>query len=218
MNRITFLLLAFTTGMSAGARAIDPDDLNHITFHNDTGYDIKYLFLSPGDSGHWGTDILNAERWLYDGDSLAFFIYYPDECNTFDIKAIDEDNDSYIIWDYEICDSESAEIYLTLDQLSDSSDDLDLVTVNLSNDTDYDIWYLFFSPDDSKMWGVDQLDEQTILQPGETLSLLLPVTDQLVGYDVHAVDEDEDTYTFSVEVDDSTGEYYFSITYADLDL
>jgi hypothetical protein len=47
--------------------------------------------------------------------------------------------------------------------------------------------------------------------------LLLPVTDEDVRYDVRAVDEDEDTYTFYVEVGPGDDEYLFSIVNGDLD-
>ncbi len=217
MKLSSFLSALVLSCMVSLAHAVDPDELNRITFENNTGYDFHYLFLSPGDSEHWGTDILGSSTIMRDGDVRGFYIHYPDRCNTFDIMAIDEDDDAYILWDYEICDSKSEYIEFTLADLNDDAPDFDLVTLNLRNDTGYDMVYIFFSPDDSEMWGVDQLDDETILRTGETLSLLLPATSKRIGYDVHTVDEDEDTYTFSVEIDNGRSEWTFPIELSDLD-
>jgi len=211
---VAALLLSCTLS----AHAVDPDELNSITFRNSTGYDINYLFLSPGDSGYWGTDILGATTYFYNGDSRGFYIHYPDSCNTFDIMAIDEDDDAYILWDYEICDGSSETITFTLADLNDDAPDFNLVTLNLRNDTNYIMNYIFFSPDDSEMWGVDQLDDETVLGPNETLSLLLPAEAKSIRYDVRTVDEDEDTYTFSVNIDTSRSEWTFPIELSDMDM
>lgn len=203
--------------VTSSAMAVDPDDLNNITFRNRTGYDIVYLFLSPGDSGEWGTDILGSSTYFYDDEDRGFYIHYPDRCNNFDIMAIDEDDDAYILWDYEICDNSSETITFTLADLNDEAPDFNLVTVNLYNDTDYDMHYIFFSPGDSGMWGVDQLDDETILGAYETVSLLLPAEGKPTSYDIHAVDEDEDTYTFSVNIDTSRSEWTIPIELSDMD-
>lgn len=211
-------LLALGFGLVATpSLAIDPDNLNLITFENRTGDDIRYIFLSPSDSQHWGTDILGTTRVLHDDDDLGFFIHYPDRCNEFDIYAIGSSDQAYLVYGYEICDGEEADVRLTRRNLNDDAPEFDFTTVELANDTDYEIWYLFFSPGDSDMWGVDQLDRDTILNPGESVSLLLPAESNEVRYDVQAVDEDEDTYTFYVEISPKDDEQEFSIVNSDLD-
>ena len=68
LRRFTAVVLAlFITGFAFG---IETSDLNRITFKNDTGYDILYLFFSPGDSDLWGADILGTTRTLDDGEVL----------------------------------------------------------------------------------------------------------------------------------------------------
>jgi hypothetical protein len=67
------------------------------------------------------------------------------------------------------------------------------------------------------MWGVDQLDRHTTLMPGEDVSLLLPTTNKDVSYDIQAVNEDEDTYTFSVDVRAHQDDMLFRIRNRDLD-
>jgi hypothetical protein len=202
---------------SGPALAVDPDELNLITFQNRTGENIRYLFLSPGDSEYWGTDILGSTRVLGDGDDLGFFIHYPDRCNEFDIYAVGASGSAFLLYGYEICDGEEADVRLSRGNLKNEGPDFSYATVRLDNETDYDIWYLFFSPGDSQMWGVDQLDRETILTPGESLSVLLPIGDAPVRYDVRAVDEDEDSYTFYVEVEPGQDEFIYSIENSDLD-
>jgi hypothetical protein len=216
MNRLRLLPLLLAASALAPAHAVDPDNLNLITFKNRTGDDIRYIFLSPGDSDYWGTDILGATRVLPDDEELGFFIHYPERCNEFDIFAVGEAA-AYLVYDYEICDGEPAEVRLTRRNLDEDAPEFTFTTVTIENATDYDIWYLFFSPGDSEMWGVDQLDRSTILTPGETLSVLLPVGEEPARYDVRAVDEDEDTYTFYVEIGADAGEQVFSIVNSDID-
>jgi len=218
MNRIGRLIVcvAVLLAVATAAFAIDPNDLNRVTFINHTGYDIWYLFFSPEDSDYWGADILGTTRTLDDGEKLSFFIHYPDRSNAFDFMAIDEDGDAYFIWDYEITDGKSATIEVTLADYDGDFDMPDLAEVNLTNTTGYDMWYVFFSPGDSSMWGVDMLDDETILYDGETLSLYVPVSSESTRYDFHSVDEDEDGYEFWVELSNGQDSYSFNIELADL--
>jgi len=47
--------------------------------------------------------------------------------------------------------------------------------------------------------------------------VLLPTTRDEVRYDVQAVDEDADSYTFFVQVDNSRDTYTFAVEPSDLD-
>lgn len=210
------VLAAVMLAATTASFAIDPDNLNRVTFVNNTGYDIWYLFFSPGDSDYWGADILGTTRTLDDGEEVSFFIHYPERSNAFDFMAIDEDGDAYFIWDYEITDGTSATIEVTLADYDGDYDMPDLTEVNLTNTTGYDMWYIFFSPGDSSMWGVDMLDDETILYDGETLSLYVPVSSSTTRYDFHSVDEDRDGYEFWVELSNRQESYTFNIELSDL--
>jgi hypothetical protein len=212
----TFAILGFAL-VATPSLAVDPANLNLITFENRTGGDIRYIFLSPSDSQMWGTDILGSTRVLNDDEDLGFYIHYPERCNEFDIYAVGANDSAYRVMGYEICDGEAAEVRLTSSDLNDEAPSFSFATIELANDTDYEIWYLFFSPGDSDMWGVDQLDKDTILYPGESVRLLLPITEEEVRYDVRAVDADEDTYTFYVAVSPDETEQVYSIANSDLD-
>ncbi|MFW5685854.1 MAG: hypothetical protein ACOC0O_04295 [Spirochaetota bacterium] len=210
------LVLALVTLVTGSVFGVDPAELNRVTFVNNTGYDIIYLFFSPGDSDYWGADILGATRTLDDGEKAGFYIHYPNFADTFDFLAIDEDGDAYLIWDYEISDDTESVIEVTLADFEGGYDLPDLATVDLVNDTGYDMWYIFFSPGDSTMWGVDMLDDETILEDGETLSLFVPVSEDVARYDFGGVDEDEDFYTFWVELSDASLDYTWAIELSDL--
>jgi hypothetical protein len=220
MNTRTFsslAVLSFLGLFTHPALAVDPGELNLITFENRTGDDIRYIFLSPGDSQYWGTDILGSSRTLHDGEDLGFYIHYPDHCDNFDIYAVGSKDEAYLVYGHEICDGKEAKVRLTPRNLDDAAPDFSYTTVEIDNDTDYDIWYLFFSPGDSQMWGVDQLDKTTILEPGDALTVLLPVHNESMRYDVQAVDEDNDTYTFYVEIEPDREQHVYSIVNSDLD-
>ena len=213
-RRLVFAVIMLMIAVSVFG--IDPANLNRVTFINNTGYDLAYLFFSPGDSDYWGADILGTTRTLAGGEKIGFYIHYPEFSSTFDVLAIDEDGDAYLIWNYEISDAEPAVIEVTLDNLEGGYDLPQLATVNLVNQTGYDIWYIFFSPGDSDMWGVDMLDDETILEDGDAVSLFVPVTDVATRYDFQGVDVDEDTYQFWVEISDSDLEYTWAIEFSDL--
>ncbi|MFW6288493.1 MAG: hypothetical protein ACOC2Q_01800, partial [Spirochaetota bacterium] len=172
MSKLVGKLMAIALALlvTAGASGLDPSNLNRVTFVNSTGSDFVYLFFSPGDSEYWGADVLGTTRTLDDGEQVSFFIHYPEYSNEFDFLAIDEDGDAYIIWNYEISDAEPALIEVTLEDYEGGYDLPDLARVNLTNSTDYDMWYVMFSPGDSAMWGIDMLDDESILAVGETLS------------------------------------------------
>jgi hypothetical protein len=208
--------LALVLFVAGAAFGINPDNLNRVTFVNNTGFDIWYLFFSPGDSDYWGADILGTTRTLDDGEKVTFYIHYPEYSNEFDFLAVDEDGDAYYIWNYEISDAGPAVIEITLADYEGGFEMPTLAEVNLTNDSGYDMWYVFFSPGDSMMWGVDMLDDETILFDGDTLSLYVPVSDNETRYDFQGVDEDEDVYEFWVELSDRQESYNFLIELSDL--
>ena len=209
---IGLVFVCFVTTLSFG---FEEDHLNLVTFSNLTRETIEFIFLSPGDSEYWGPEILGSERVLERRDSLGFWILYPDECNTFDIMAIDEDGDTFVIYDYEICDGEDELIEFVNKDMVDDSPDMDFVTIHIENDT-IPIYYIFISPSDSTYWGVDYLDETTILDTAEYVSFLFPISDDIVEFDLMAVDEDGDEYQFSFDVDEDSDEYTFVVEISDL--
>lgn len=198
--------------------AFDPSWLNNIVFFNGTNNDIEYIFLSPGDTEYWGPEILNSERVLESRQNLGFYIFYPDECNDFDILAIDSNGDSLSIYGYTICDGVEETIAFTNKDMSEEEPYFEFVTLDIYNDIETEIYYIFVSPADSNMYGVDLLDEVTTILPGDYLSLLIPLENEDVDYDIMAIDEYDDSYSFSytISLDYGTEQQVFIET-SDLD-
>jgi hypothetical protein len=213
MKKLFLLALVF---LSAGLFGQISETLNTITIQNNTGFEFIYIFFSPGDSEYWGPDILGADT-LPDGESAEFLVSYPDYSNDFDIMMVDEDGDTYSFYNYTISDDSPAYIEVTLDDY-DASDSIDMnfVTAEFRNELDYDIWYFFFSPADSTMLGVDLLNSSTTLDAGETFTFLIPASSQDVTYDFYGYDEDEDRYSFQVDVSDT--DFSKAIEATDIDL
>ena len=198
MKKNSLLLLIFI--LPVLIFAFDPGWLNNIVFFNGTNNNIEYVFLSPGDSEYWGPEILNSERVLESRSDLGFYIFYPDNCNDFDILAIDSNGDSLAIYDYTICDGVEETIAFSKRDMSEEEPYFDFITLDIYNEIETEIFYIFVSPADSNMYGVDLLDETTTILPGDYLSLLIPVDEGDVEYDVMAVDEYNDIYSFSYTI------------------
>ncbi len=216
MKKISFVL--FLLILPVLIFAFDPGWLNNVVFFNGTSTDIEYIFLSPGDSDYWGPEILNSERILESRADLGFYIYYPDDCDDFDILAINSNGEALSIYDYTICDGTEETIAFSKKDMSEESPDFNFITLEIDNQIQTEIYYMFISPADSNMYGVDLLDEATTIIPGDYLSLLIPIGDDAVDYDVMAVDENNDTYSFTLTLDPSTGsEQNVAIEMGDMD-
>ena len=63
-----------------------------VTITNDLGsWDIYYVYISSEDSDEWGEDLLGAETILEDGEEFSTEV----AAGTYDIRVVDEDDDSY---------------------------------------------------------------------------------------------------------------------------
>ncbi len=191
---------------AALASAMDPDELNKITFKNMTGSEIEMIFLSPSDSEDWGPDIMGADNTLANGKSISFYIHYPDASFKFDIMAVDGDGNSFEVYEYTMRDGKEALITMTKKELNKSPPDLEFITLTVENETGAEIDYLFISPEDSDAYGVELLSEDGVIADGDYVDILVPLGDKTSSYDVLAVDEDLNDYTFSLDLDPAEGE------------
>ena len=203
------------SGVRAETTVFDEDQLNFITFSNQTSTNIELLFVSPSDSDHWGPEILGSERIFSSGDVLGFYLHYPDNCSLFDIMAIDSSGYSIYLYEYEICDGREERIEFTDEDLTDEISEMSFVPIDIGNDA-APIYYLFISPSDSNMWGADYLGEEDVIGAGDTLSLLFPAGSDGVDYDLMAVDEDGDIYKFSFNIDEDSDGLTFPIEFSDM--
>ena len=216
MKKLILLLVLVSASLSLAAQ-----DYNLIEFKNKTGLDIYYLFFSPGDSEWWGPDVLGDTRTLNAGETVEFYISYPEYTADFDFMAIDEDGNMYELYDMEITDDEEARIVINDSYITDfwDLDDLEsnLISLEINNYTGFDLYYLFISPSDSSMYGIDFMDSETTLLPDEALSVLLFKSNAEVDYDIQGVDEEGDSYSFTLTLDPDLDSQYTEITLDDID-
>jgi hypothetical protein len=209
------VLCAVVLAASAAAFAFDVDDLSYITIENETGVDIDYIFLSPGDSEYWGPELLGADYYLEKDDSIGYYLFHPNTEDRFDILAIDKYGNAYQMLNYSLYDG--AEIVLSNKNRISSAPELEYVTVTIRNDV-MPIEYLFMSPSDSDMWGADFLDDSTILESDDSISYVFPVNDDGIKYDLMAIDDEGDSYSFSFTVDSESDGAVWAIEWDDIDV
>ena len=84
----------------------------YVDITNRTGYTIYYMYVSPGDSKSWEEDVLGSDV-LTDGDTQRVTLGgYTSPY--FDIRLVDEDDDSYTFWNVDVS---TQDIVVTLDNL-----------------------------------------------------------------------------------------------------
>lgn len=210
---VVTILVAFFT--ATGAFAFDPDTLNKVTFQNTTGTSIDEIFLSPGDSDHWGPDLIGADNTLDDQSSLGFYVDYPNSSFKFDILAIDDNGNKFEVYNYELTDGKESTIKLMKKNLNGNAPDMNFATVEIQNNTGKEIDYLFISPGDTDAWGADLLNEDTTLADGDSHSVVIPVGKDKVKYYILAADENNDEYQFSITLDSSKKNVSFSVDPSD---
>lgn len=215
--RLLVLATVFIAPITSAA-TFNPAALNTVTIVNRTDEVLKYVFASPGDSNYWGADILGASHTVTSGGSYKFNLLYPNASNEFDILAMDTDDNRYELRGVVVTDGEEKTIVIDDSDMSRTAA-MTFTRINVKNVTGYDIYYLFFSSNDSTMWGADilGLSNATVIEDGETFSFLVPSTTDKVKYNVRAVDSDNDTYTFDVTFDDSEESYLLEVELSDLD-
>ncbi len=81
-----------------GNTAIAFDGYVEVT--NNTGYDIYFLYVSHGKAKSWQEDVLD-EDVLVDGQTVRVTVNGA-KSEIFDIRAEDEDGDTYTLWNVDI--------------------------------------------------------------------------------------------------------------------
>ena len=162
---------------------------------NRTGFDVYYLYISPGSSDSWGEDLLGETDILSDGSHVSVPVPGLGKFCNYDLKAIDLDGDSYIKWELDLCNT--GKVVITMDDYvteDDGSNEMAIQDFVLVNNTGFTIWHIYVSPDYSDNWEEDLLGEDEVLSDREQF----PVTfsgygDQCI-FDMKVVDSEGDEY------------------------
>lgn len=94
----------------SGPATADFDGYVEVT--NNTGYDIYYLYVSHAKSKSWEEDVLNDDI-LPDGHTVRVNLSGA-KSSIFDIRAKDEDGDTYTVWEIDVARDD---VVFTLDDM-----------------------------------------------------------------------------------------------------
>jgi len=162
-----------------------------VVVSNQSSYDVHNLYLSSSSDPSWGADQL-GEIVLSTGSTFALAGI---ECDTYDVKIVDEDSDNCEIKGVPLCtdtetwvidDSALIGCQMETQATTTAASGASLQMVNMS---DWTITELYLSSSSSSEWGPDQLGANVVTSGGGTFSLTGIACD---SYDTRLVDEDGD--------------------------
>jgi hypothetical protein len=118
MNRLlrTITLPLMTAALFATGCTEDSLD-STLTIENQSSFTLISIYLSPTESVEWGQDLLGAEV-LDPGDRLELSGI---DCDTYDIRIVDEDDDECVLESVDLC----------LDEATWKIDDAELIGCQL---------------------------------------------------------------------------------------
>lgn len=96
----------------------EDDAVSSVTVENQTGFTILWLEISPTTASQWRgieADVLGEDRLLNDETSVNVPVTGYGSACSFDLRAIDEDQDSYTILDVNLCRNDT--VTFTLEDL-----------------------------------------------------------------------------------------------------
>jgi len=100
LQSLGFCIALLVAGASGCAtEETDPPDGASLTIDNDSSFTIIELNISPVGEASFGADLLGADV-LEPGDS---FVISQLDCDVYDIRLLDEDNDECILADVDLC-------------------------------------------------------------------------------------------------------------------
>jgi hypothetical protein len=157
---------------------------------NDSGVDVWYVYLSPSEADEWGDDWLGDD--VIGGGETYTIAGIPE--GVYDVKAEDQDN-------------EVIEVAWEVDFEGDMTwDIIGLASLEVFNESEGMIAYLYISPSDSASWGDDWLGDDVIDAGGSYVVGDIPRG----TYDIQATDLDEESIEVVYNVDLS-GEHTWTV-------
>ena len=99
------LIILHVTGINKTltGRTFNPAEIPSITIVNNTGYEIREVYISPSALDHWGNNFLVSGRILDNNETQTFTLSYPlGTHRRYDIQLRDPDGDTYTISDVDV--------------------------------------------------------------------------------------------------------------------
>lgn len=167
-----------------------------ITFRNETGVTIYFLYASPASADTWGQDLL-GNRVLEAGSTYRARVRGGGP--RFDVRAIDSNENEYIVWEWN-AEEENA-VRITQETFVGSGASIRtgdaLAWLDVVNETTYEIRELWISPASAADWesGVQKLEDWERILHGEDYRVEIDVDrfDTYI-YDVMLIDNEGDRY------------------------
>jgi len=166
-----------------------------VVVSNQSSYDVHNLYLSSSSSPSWEADRL-GDIVLSTGSTFALAGI---ECDTYDVKIVDEDGDNCEIKGVPLCTEsetwvidDAALIGCQMEtQAAGAATPAAPTAASLQmvNMSDWTITELYLSSSSSSSWGPDQLGATVVTSGGGSFSLSGIACD---NYDTRLVDEDGD--------------------------
>ncbi len=167
-----------------------------ITFRNDTGVTIYFLYASEASADTWGQDLLGNQVMESGG---SFRARVRGGGPRFDIRAIDSNENEYLVWEWDSTDSRIVRI--TLDDFAGSGAsiraDAAFAWLDIVNQTSYAIREVWIAPAQADDWeaGVQELEEWQRIHHREDYRVEVDVERfNTYVYDIMLVDVDGDRY------------------------
>ncbi len=217
MSKFRLMLLVFGIFLAnfANVFGLGPQELSRVTFVNETGNTIKYLFASASEAQEWGPDLLGDKEFIY-GDNLTYFVHHEDDCALFDFYAIDSLDNAYIIQSVKLCQKGDAVMVVTVSDFVARKRHVQISRVFLTNATNSSLQYVFFAPSKTRHWGFDILRSDMSLEPGATIEYAVPVGTKNSQFDILAIAKDRTLIQHNLELSASKPAVYIDFTVEDL--
>jgi len=187
-RHVLVMVMGFAVSVAVSGQSID------IVFVNTTGATIYYLYASPPSADDWGLDLL-GNTVLPDGGSFRARLRPAD---ALDIRAVDANDNEYIIWNWPV--APSGRVAIRQDAFAGTGvvpGDSALAWLNIRNETNYTLVSVIALPAGMADWDAGQslLPERATILDGEEYRVDIDTqTFDTMIYDFLLIDEDGDRY------------------------
>jgi hypothetical protein len=216
---VLFLLVVNLACFSAcsAEKIFNPAEFKPLDVTNNTGENLHFLFISPGDSENWAPDALGAGYPFSNGDTLGMEIHYPEKCGSLNIAAISDTGNTYVLSNYNIGDSISTVITLDKSMLSETTTAVEnVINVSIDNTIGPPLSNFFISPADSAMFGIDLLGYGKAEVFGSVMEFRILPGKGTVKYDVLAIDNYKKHYSLKIDLSAENRSVAYTLSESDM--